>query len=267
MKQLLLILCAIGLGFTAAAQTNAPGASPPPATPPSPPPEAAPPARLPEPLSTTTPDNTRYLNDPNLLTGCTAQLGAFNDKPCDIIFIGDSITAGWLGAGKDIWDKFYAPRHALDFGIGGDKTQNVLWRLDNMDIQNLKPKVAVVLIGTNNLANTPHEIADGVKAVLANTQAAFPGVKIILVSILPNERATDKMKQVNSLIKSYADDSTVYYLDLVPLMPEVTTTAPDGKTDTNWKGLSQDHLHPDASGYQIWADAMEPLLTKLLAGG
>jgi len=191
----------------------------------------------------------------------------FTDKPCDIIFICDSITAGWLGAGRDIWKKDYEPRHALNFGIGGDKTQNVLWRLNNMDIQNLKPKVAVVLIGTNNTANNPHEIADGIKAVLANTQATFPGVKIILVSIMPNERAADKMKQVDSLIKNNADNSTVYYLDLVPLMPPVTTTAPDGQTDTNWKGLGRDRLHPDASGYQIWADAMEPLLTKLLSGG
>ena len=84
---------------------------------------------------------------------------------------------------------------------------------------------------------------------------------------MPGERANDKMMQVDSLIKSYADDSTVYYLNLVPLMPPVTTTTPDGKTDTNWKGMSKDHVHPDASGYQIWADAMEPLLSKLLAGG
>jgi N-acetylglucosamine-6-sulfatase len=218
-------------------------------------------------MSATTPDNTRYLNDPKLLHGCETRLAEFNNKPCEIIFIGDSITEGWLGPGKAVWEKNYATRHALNFGIGGDKTQNVLWRINNMSIQDLKVKVAVILIGTNNTGNTPHEIADGVKAVLANTQAAFPGVKIILVSIMPCERAHDKMMQADSLIKSYADDGIVYYLDLVPLMPAVTTTAPDGTTDTNWKGLSSDHLHPNASGYQIWADAMEPLLTKALAGG
>jgi lysophospholipase L1-like esterase len=135
-----------------------------------------------------------------------------------------------------------------------------------MAVQALKPKVAVILIGTNNDANNPHEIAAGVQAVLANTEATFPGVKIILVSIMPNARAHDKMMQADSIIKSFADNSAVYYLDLVPLMPPVTTTAPDGKTDTNWKGLGKDRLHPDATGYQIWADAMEPLLTKLLAG-
>ncbi len=135
-----------------------------------------------------------------------------------------------------------------------------------MEIQNLKPKVAVVMIGTNNgNHNTPHEIADGVKAVLANTQAVFPGVKIILVSLLPNQYFPDKMMQTDSIIKSYADNSTVYWLNLVPLMPPVTTTGPDGKIETNWKGMGKDHLHPVASGYQIWADAMEPILSKLLA--
>ena len=254
MKQLILVLCAMGFGFAATAQTNPPVAPPPPAAPA-------------ETISATTPDNTRYLTDPTLLTDCTAQLAEFNNKPCNIIFIGDSITAGWQGAGKAIWEKDYAPRHALNFGVSGDKTQNVLWRLNNMDIQNLKPKVAVVLIGGNNTENNPHEIADGIKAVLANTQEAFPGVKTILVSVIPNQRDHDTMMQVDSLIKNDADDSTVYYLDLVPLMPEVTTTAPDGKTDTNWKGVGKDHIHLNATGYQIWADAMEPLLTKLLAGG
>jgi lysophospholipase L1-like esterase len=244
----------MGFGFAATAQTNPPVAPTPPAAPA-------------EPISATTPDNTRYLTDPNLLTDCTAQLAEFDNKPCDIIFIGDSITAGWRGAGKAIWEKDYAPHHALNFGVSGDKTQNVLWRLNNMDIQNLKPKVAVVLIGGNNTENNPHEIADGIQAVLANTQEAFPGVKTILVSIVPNQRDHDKMMQVDSLIKNDADESTVYYLDLVPLMPEVTSTTPDGKTDTNWKGVGKDHIHLDATGYQIWADAMEPILTKLLAGG
>jgi lysophospholipase L1-like esterase len=260
MKQMFIAFCAMSLGFTATAQTNSPAATSPMVSAPAP-------AQVPESTSTTSPDNARYLNYPDLLTACTARVAAFDTKPCDIIFIGDSITARWINAGKAIWDSSYAPRNALDFGIDGDKTQNVLWRLSNMSVQNLKPKVAVVMIGTNNLENTPHEIADGVKAVLANTQEAFPGVKIILVSIMPNMRANDKMMQVNSLIKSYADDSSVYFLDLVPLMPPVTKTAIDGQVDTNYTGLGPDHLHPDLSGYQIWADAMEPLLKKLLAGG
>src|SRR5271170_7941364 len=190
MKQVIIAFWAMWLGLGASAQTNVPvGFSP--ST--SPPANVTTPAQIPEPNSATTPDNTRYLNNPELLAQCQERLAAFNDQPCDIIFIGDSITERWLAAGKPIWDKSYAPRHALDFGIGGDKTQNVLWRLANMDVQQLKPKVAVILIGTNNLANEPHEIADGIKAVIANTEETFAGVKIILVSIMPSNRSNEKM--------------------------------------------------------------------------
>jgi lysophospholipase L1-like esterase len=250
MKQFLALIAwfAMGLGFAAHAQTNAPVAAP--ATPT-------------EPTSTTIADNTRYQNHPELLTECAAQVAAFNDKPCDIIFIGDTITANWLGIGGVVWAKNYAQRNALDFGVGGDKTQNVLWRLNNMEVQNLKPKVAVVMIGTENTDNTAHEIADGIKAVLTNTEATFPGVKIILVSLPPNERDSEKMAHVDSLIRSYGDDESVFYLNLVPLMSEVTAPTANG---SSWKGLGKDGLHLDATGYQIWADAMEPMLAKLLAG-
>ena len=134
------------------AQDNAPSA---PATPPAAPAQLSPPPA--EPLSATKADNTRYVLQPDLLAECQARLDAFTGKRCDIIFIGDSITDDWRYWGKEIWAAKYEPRHALNFGIGGDKTQNVLWRLKNMPLQDLKPKVAVVMIGTNNLANTPEQ--------------------------------------------------------------------------------------------------------------
>jgi len=81
---------------------------------------------------------------------------------------------------------------------------------------------------------------------------------------MPCERAHDTMMQADSIIKNNADESTVFYLNLVPLMTPITTANPDGSSDTTWKGLGKDRLHPTAEGYQIWADAMEPLLTKLL---
>jgi lysophospholipase L1-like esterase len=257
MKQLIIALCAMGFVLAAHSQTNAPDASAPPAT-------SAPAA---EPTSPTKADNTRYVNDPNLLIGSQAQVASFSTKPCDVIFIGDTAMAGWRGAGNAIWASNYEPLKALNFSISGDKTQNALWRLNNMDIQNLKPKVAVIQIGSSNSENTAHEIADGIKAVVANTQAAFPGVKIILVSLIPSDQDNDKMMKVNSLIRGYADNSIVYYLNLVPLMPLATTTNSNGTTETNWKGLDKDHLHLDTEGYQIWANAMDPMLKKLLAGG
>jgi lysophospholipase L1-like esterase len=190
------------------------------------------------------------------------RVAAAKGHPVDILFIGDSITEAWtspgwggVNRGAALWDKMYAPRNALNFGVGADRTQHVLWRLDNMDVQDLKPKVTVLLIGTNNNIDTAADIAAGVQAIIAKLEAMYPATKIILVSILPNARATALMTDANALIRSFADDHTVFYLDLVPLMPA---------NGDNWVGLGPDKLHPTEAGYQIWADAMEPLLTRLL---
>ncbi len=159
--------------------------------------------------------------------------------------------------GKAVWDKHYATRNALDFGVGADRTEHVLWRLENMDLKGFDPKVAVVLIGTNNNINTPQEIAAGVKAVLVQTQATFTHAKIILISILPNARATQKMEDANKLIQLLADDKTIFYFDLAAKMT---------KQGATWKGLGRDNLHLSNDGYELWATEMEPLLTKLLEG-
>ncbi|HUB67604.1 MAG TPA: GDSL-type esterase/lipase family protein [Candidatus Methylacidiphilales bacterium] len=260
MKQWIIAVGAVWFGVAAAAQTNSSS------TPPNLTNADAPPPSMPAQLeSATIPDNTRYLNDPSLLVGCKARLAAIQGQPCDIVFIGDSITERWLTVGKTTWDQFYAPHHALNLGVRGDTTENVLWRLTNMDLQSLNPKVAVILIGTNNYANEPKEIAAGVEGVISLTQNVLPGTKIILVSILPNRRANGKMVQADAILKTLADNSTVYYLDLIPLMPPATDSSGE-KTEPNWKGLGKDGLHPDASGYALWANAMQPLLTKLLGG-
>jgi lysophospholipase L1-like esterase len=94
--------------------------------------------------------------------------------------------------------------------------------------------------------------------VLDKLQTMYPAAKIILVSILPNARATQLMADANALVRAYADGNRVFYLDLVPLMPPV---------GDSWLGLSPDKLHPTEAGYQIWADAMEPLLARLLGSG
>jgi lysophospholipase L1-like esterase len=268
MKRWIVALGALGFVAAAQAQTAAPATTPAAAATTSTSTAAAPAAAPSAPAPTvapTQPDNARYLANPALLAECQARLDAFASNPCDIIFIGDSLTANWSTTGKAVWNQLYAPRKALDFGVDGDTTQNVIWRLNNMDLQNIHPRVAVVLIGKNNVDNSVHEVADGIKAVLTNTQIAFPNVKIILVSILPNGDDHDKLMQVNSIIRSYDDNTTVYYLNLVPQMP--ATVATDGSYSTTYKGLSSDRVHLDATGYQIWADAMEPLLRKLLGGG
>ena len=186
---------------------------------------------------------------------CEALVAAMKGHPCDIIFIGDSITQGWVQGGKDVWEKHYAHRNALDFGVGADATQHTLWRLEHMDVASFRPKVAVLLIGTNNTRDTPEDIAAGVKAVLLKTQQTFPGVKVILMSILPNARASEKMQAANAITKTFADDRTVYYLDLAVKM------TPEGDS---WKGLGPDKLHLTVEGYELWAAELDPLLAKLL---
>lgn len=176
-------------------------------------------------------------------------------RQADLVFIGDSITEQWRwGAGSAVWKKHFEDR-AFDFGLGGDKTQHVLWRLENFDLTGMAPKAAVIMIGTNNMSDTPEEIVAGVRSVIGATQKKFPGVKVVLMSILPNARAGEKMAQVNTLLAPLADRKTVFYLDLA------SKFVPEGD---NWKGLSRDKLHLSADGYQVWANELDALLPTVL---
>lgn len=204
---------------------------------------------------TTIPDGSHFQSQQNYQTMWEDYYAIQKGKQLDLIFIGDSITQRFRwGHGRPVWQKYFANR-ALDFGEDGDTTQNVLWRLKNIDVREFKPKVAVILIGTNNTKNTPQEIAAGVKAVVTTTQETFGEIKIILVSILPNARATATMAAVNELIKNFADNQSVFYLDLA------SKFTPQGD---NWKGLDGDRLHPTTLGYELWQAELQPLLDKLL---
>jgi lysophospholipase L1-like esterase len=112
-----------------------------------------------------------------------------------------------------------------------------------------------VLIGTNNTQDTPEAIATGVKAVITATQEKFAGIKVIVLSILPNARATAKMAAANQLIAPLTDGKTVFYLDLAAKF------TPEGD---NWKGLSRDKLHLTTEGYEMWAAELEALLPSVL---
>ena len=176
-------------------------------------------------------------------------------RPMDLIFIGDSITEQWRwGAGSPVWKKHFEDR-AFDFGLGADRTQHALWRLENIDLSFLSPKVAVIMIGTNNSQDTPEEIGAGVKAVIAATQKKFAGIKVILVSILPNARANETMAATNRLLAPLANQKTVFYLDLAARFTPL---------DDNWKGLSRDKLHLTAEGYETWAAELEAMLPTVL---
>jgi beta-glucosidase len=180
----------------------------------------------------------------------------------DLLFIGDSITHGWEGDGKDVWSKFYGKRNAVNLGIGGDQTQHVLWRLDHGNIDGISPKLAVLMIGTNNAGgNTPEEIAAGVTAIVERLRTKLPQTKVLVLAIFPRgPNNEDHLRQVNTktnaIIEKLADGKDVFYLDIDPKF-----LAADGTLSTD---IMPDLLHPNAKGYKIWAEAIEPMVKKLM---
>ena len=179
-----------------------------------------------------------------------------------MILIGDSITHGWEGQGKKIWEQYYTKRNAVNLGIGGDRTQHVIWRLDNGNIKGISPKAAVVMIGTNNSGNnTPQEIADGLKVITKQLREKLPKTKVLLLGIFPRgENSKDKRRQVNekanAIFKNLADGEYVHYLDIGEKFLE-----DDG---TLSRKIMPDLLHLSVEGYTIWAESIEPTLKKLM---
>lgn len=178
----------------------------------------------------------------------------------DVIFLGDSITQGWEGAGKAAWDKYFAPLKPMNAGIGGDRTEHVLWRLDNGNIKGITPKVAVIMIGTNNSrTNTSEQIADGIKAIVAKLREKLPETKILLLAIFPRTDYPEQGKEnaaASALVKSLDDGKNVFYLDIGPKF----LTA-DGVLE---KKIMPDLLHLSPEGYEIWATSILPKLNELL---
>jgi lysophospholipase L1-like esterase len=173
----------------------------------------------------------------------------------DLLFLGDSITDGWRGGGKAVWEKNYAPLKAANFGIGGDRTQHVLWRMQNGELDGIKPKLAVLMIGTNNLgSNSDEEIVDGIKAIVAELHKRTPETKLLLLGIFPRAMKADdpnraRIKHINSIIAGLDDGGkTINYLDIGDKFLEADGTLP--------KSIMPDALHPNAKGYEIWADAI-----------
>ena len=180
-----------------------------------------------------------------------------------VLFIGDSITQGWEGEGKEVWSRYYSPRHAINLGIGGDRTQHVLWRLDNGNLKGLKPKAAVVMIGTNNSNgedNTVAEIAEGVAAIVRQLRTALPDTRVLLLGIFPRGENPNpqrgKLAQINQILQKLDDGRNVSYLDIGHRFLAADGTLP--------KELMPDFLHLSPQGYQVWAEAIEPRLSALV---
>ncbi|AGA29034.1 platelet-activating factor acetylhydrolase IB subunit [Singulisphaera acidiphila] len=185
----------------------------------------------------------------------------------DLLFLGDSITNGWgghdnNGAGPiEVWERHFAPRNAANFGIGGDRTQHVLWRIENGEVDGISPKVVILMIGTNNTgANTSDEIAEGIEAIVKSLRQRLSTTKILLLAVFPRGEKPgpirEKLAAVNDRIAKLDDGQMVKYLDIGPKFLNE-----DG---TISKEIMPDSLHLKRKGYRIWADAIEPTLWSML---
>ena len=194
-----------------------------------------------------------------------------------LVFLGDSITAGWSKKGQEAWDKYWVPMKAANFGIGGDRTEHILWRLQNGNYDGLKPKLTVLMIGTNNTghegrpmkehgdaiySSSAEETAEGVGAILDLLREKQPQMKVLLLAIFPcgadsADPKRQKNEAINQLIAELADDKMVTYMDLNEEFME--------KDGTLSKEIMPDPLHPNAAGYEIWSKAIEGRVKALLA--
>lgn len=183
----------------------------------------------------------------------------------ELVFIGDSITQGWEGAGREVWEEFYGKRQALNLGYSGDRTEHVLWRLLSGELEGVDPKAYVLMIGTNNTGHReapPAETASGIRLILDLLRDRSPDSEILLLSVFPRGEKPEDRKRlinlgVNQLVKEFAaNDDKIHWLDLTS-----TFLADDG---TLPKEVMPDFLHPQVKGYRMWAEAMEPTLQKLL---
>ena len=181
-----------------------------------------------------------------------------------VIFVGDSITQGWEGAGAKVWEKHITQLGAINLGIGGDRTEHVLWRFDHGNLKDIAPRVAIVMIGTNNFGyqqDSTEEVLEGVVAVVGKLKRDISGVHVLLLDIFPRGEGFNNMRgnilQVNqSLQAKYEDEKSVTFFPIGHLFLE-----DDG---TISKGIMPDYLHLSEEGYQRWADAIVPTIEKLL---
>jgi lysophospholipase L1-like esterase len=180
----------------------------------------------------------------------------------DLLFVGDSITEGW--AGQPTWDEAFGEFNPANFGIGGDTTSNVLWRLKHGAVGKLSPKVIVLLIGTNNFwfnKDNSDDVVEGIAAVIKLLRESFPNSKILVLEIFPRDELPTgesrlKVEDVNKHLPSMADNEHVFVQDLGGVFFEA-----DGKIS---KTIMPDYLHLSPEGYQRWAKAILPTITPWL---
>ena len=186
----------------------------------------------------------------------------------DLYFLGDSIVRRWGATDYPKflanWNENFHGWNAADFGWGADATQNLLWRLENGELDGVNPKVIVLLAGTNNVGRKPRpdaaaDVPNGIKAILDVCRAKAPDAAIIVTAIFPRNDTTEAnpvIDQINAKIATFADGKTIRFLNINDRLADNEGRLHDGMT--------MDQLHPSLKGYQIWAEGLTPILTELL---
>lgn len=205
--------------------------------------------------------------DQNSMVAHTQMVEKAKKGGIDLYFLGDSITRRWGTSDEAYremlanWKENFFGWNAGNFGWGGDTTQNILWRIQNGELDGVNPKVIVLLAGTNNLGTgrKPDDVVKGIRAILRVCQEKAPNAKIILTGVLArddNPLMKIKVKQANNDLARLANGDRIRFLNINPAL-----TGPDGKLK---EGMAVDGLHLSVNGYQVWADGLKPILTELL---
>jgi len=218
-------------------------------------------------------DEPVFRTDANSLVAHAQLLAKAKQSGIDVYFEGDSITRRWGATDYPVllanWRKNFFGWNAADFGWGADQTQNILWRLENGELDTVNPKVVVLLAGTNNVGNRSmpgdpntraEDVTRGLQAIIRSIQAKAPAATIIVTGIFPRN---DDMgfgpiiEKINRNLSQMADGRKIRYLNINDKL-----AASDGKLFDGM--MNADKLHPAVQGYQVWADALKPILTELL---
>ncbi len=185
--------------------------------------------------------------------------------PIGVLFIGDSITEGWGGRGKSVWQSRFEKYQPANFGISGDRTQHVLWRIQEGELDGINPKVVVLMIGTNNSAYSAPAIARANAEIVHQIRTRLPDSKLLLLGIFPRGDSPTKsnvaavrakLQSVNAAMAQLDDGKNIRYLEICDQFLQ-----PDGTLSAD---VMPDALHPNEKGYQIWADSMQPLLDEMM---
>jgi lysophospholipase L1-like esterase len=211
-------------------------------------------------------DQPVFRTDPNSLVAHSQLLAKAKQGGIDVYFEGDSITRRWGAVDYPEllanWKRNFFGWNAADFGWGADRTGNILWRLENGELDAVNPKVVVLLAGTNNLGNeSAQDVTRGLQAIVRAIQTKAPAATIVVMGLFPrndNMALMPVIERINGNLSSFADGRKVRYLNINDKLANGNGRMFDGMMNAT------DKLHPTVKAYQVWADALKPVLTELL---